>query len=436
MKVAIVGAGWSGLAAAVAATRAGHHVTVLEASRTVGGRARALPPTRLPDGSLTTLDNGQHILIGAYRKTLDLMRLLGIDPEVVLLRLPLSMRYPDGGGIRLPRWPAPWDALGAIACARGWTLADKAGLLRHALRWQLAGFRCASNQSVESLCAALGQRVMDELIRPLCVSALNTPVQDASAQVFLRVLQESVFGSAGGSNLLLPRVDLSALLPAAASRFLALSGATIRLGVRALQLQAEQAQWRLNGETYDAVLLAAPAPDCVRLLVSSQITASAATAQHIDRWCAAARAIEHRAICTVYAWGGGLRLSQPMLALRAAAPGQAQAPAQFVFDRSQLGGPSGLLAFVVSDSEGDSATLQSQVLAQARAQLGFELQPVKTVLEKRATFSCTPALQRPPMQIAPGLLACADFVEGPYPSTLEGALRAGQAAIRSPGFGS
>ncbi len=436
MKVAIVGAGWSGLAAAVAATRAGHHVTVLEASRTVGGRARALPPTRLPDGSLTTLDNGQHILIGAYRKTLDLMRLLGIDPEVVLLRLPLSMRYPDGGGIRLPRWPAPWDALGAIACARGWTLADKAGLLRHALRWQLAGFRCASNQSVDSLCAALGQRVMDELIRPLCVSALNTPVQDASAQVFLRVLQESVFGSAGGSNLLLPRVDLSALLPAAASRFLALSGATIRLGVRALQLQAEQAQWRLNGETYDAVLLAAPAPDCVRLLVSSQITASAATAQHIDQWCAAARAIEHRAICTVYAWGGGLRLSQPMLALRAAAPGQAQAPAQFVFDRSQLGGPSGLLAFVVSDSEGDSATLQSQVLAQARAQLGFELQPVKTVLEKRATFSCTPALQRPPMQIAPGLLACADFVEGPYPSTLEGALRAGQAAIRSPGFGS
>ncbi len=436
MKVAIVGAGWSGLAAAVAATRAGHHVTVLEASRTVGGRARALPPTRLPDGSLTTLDNGQHILIGAYRKTLALMRLLGIDPEVVLLRLPLSMRYPDGGGIRLPRWPAPWDALGAIACARGWTLADKAGLLRHALRWQLAGFRCASNQSVESLCAALGQRVMDELIRPLCVSALNTPVQDASAQVFLRVLQESVFGSAGGSNLLLPRVDLSALLPAAASRFLALSGATIRLGVRALQLQAEQAQWRLNGETYDAVLLAAPAPDCLRLLVSSQITASAATAQHIDQWCAAARAIEHRAICTVYAWGGGLRLSQPMLALRAAAPGQAQAPAQFVFDRSQLGGPSGLLAFVVSDSEGDSATLQSQVLAQARAQLGFELQPVKTVLEKRATFSCTPALQRPPMQIAPGLLACADFVEGPYPSTLEGAVRAGQAAIRSPGFGS
>jgi predicted NAD/FAD-dependent oxidoreductase len=50
------------------------------------------------------------------------------------------------------------------------------------------------------------------------------------------------------------------------------------------------------------------------------------------------------------------------------------------------------------------------------------------VVEKRATFACTPGLLRPPMVVAPGLLACGDYVEGPYPATLEGAVRSGWAA--------
>ena len=80
---------------------------------------------------------------------------------------------------------------------------------------------------------------------------------------------------------------------------------------------------------------------------------------------------------------------------------------------------------MVSASQGDANTLQASVLAQARAQLGLVLQPVKTVIEKRATFACTPGLQRPGHRIAPGLLACGDYTEGPYPATLEGAVRSG-----------
>lgn len=106
-------------------------------------------------------------------------------------------------------------------------------------------------------------------------------------------------------------------------------------------------------------------------------------------------------------------------------------PAQFVFDRGQLDGTAGLLAFVVSASRGGRETLQAQVLEQARVQLGLELQAVQTVVEKRATFACTPDLQRPPQAIAPGLLACGDYVAGPYPATLEGAVRSAVAAVRA-----
>jgi predicted NAD/FAD-dependent oxidoreductase len=102
--------------------------------------------------------------------------------------------------------------------------------------------------------------------------------------------------------------------------------------------------------------------------------------------------------------------------------------AQFVFDRGQLGGPPGLLAFVVSASASDRHTLEHSVLTQAERELGLSLQIVQTVIERRATFACTPGLQRPGQHIAlppDRLLACGDYIAGPYPATLEGAVRSG-----------
>ena len=191
MKVAVVGAGWAGMAAAVAATLKGHHATVFEASRAVGGRARALEST-LPDGTPVTLDNGQHILIGAYSETLRLMRLVGMAPEKVLLRSPLNLLFSDGMGLALPRWPSPLDALGGMLMACGWSWSDKVSLLKAAIGWQLHGFTCPPHTTVADLCAPLTPRVRETLIDPLCVSALNTPASRASGQVFLRVLKDSL----------------------------------------------------------------------------------------------------------------------------------------------------------------------------------------------------------------------------------------------------
>ena len=87
--MAIVGAGWAGMAAAVDAVQRGHAVTVFEAAPQPGGRARGVP-LRLPDGREVTVDNGQHILIGAYTDCLRLMRTVGVDPAQALLRRPLA----------------------------------------------------------------------------------------------------------------------------------------------------------------------------------------------------------------------------------------------------------------------------------------------------------------------------------------------------------
>ena len=417
MKVAVIGAGWAGCAAAVETTRLGHQVTIFEASRTPGGRARRVMATVA--GQPVALDNGQHILIGAYAESLRLMREVGVDVEAALLRVPLTLRCPDGSGLQLPRWPAPLDAFAGILTARGWSWRDRFSLLKVALGWRLAGFECGPDQSVTDLCRDISAGAMASLIEPLCVSALNTPAERASGQVFLRVMRDALFGESGGSNLLLPRVDLSALLPDAALAWLAAHAGSARLGTRVQSIAPVAAGWHVDGEAFDAVMLACPPIEAARLVQVSGIAAGA--------WIAQARGLAHEALTTVYLHAPGARLRQPMLAL----PSNAVEPAQFVFDRAQIGGPAGLLALVVSASNGDGATLTRQVLAQAARQLGLtNLQPVQTIVEKRATFACTPGLQRPAAAIAAGLLACGDYVAGPYPATLEGAVRSGLAAAR------
>ena len=424
MRVAIVGAGWAGMAAAMAATQRGHQVTVFEAARSVGGRARALD-ARLPDGTPVVLDNGQHILIGAYTETLKLMRLVGVAPEATLHRLPLNLQFPDGSGLALPRWPSPLDALAGMLTAGGWSWADKWSLLRAASGWQRRGFACAASTSVADLCATLTPRVVQMLIEPLCVSALNTPAARASGQVFLTVLRDSLFSGQGSSNLLLPRVDLSALFPQAAAAWLRARGGEVRLGVRVDQLQwSAPSEWQVHGEAFDRVIWATASSNAASALAQYVQTAPELIADTLHAWVDLAQTLRFEAIATVYAWAPLAKLKQPMLSLHS----QPTAPAQFVFDRGQLGGPSGLLAFVVSASTAERDTLQAQVLEQAGTQLGLDLQPVQTVVEKRATFACTPGLLRPPMALAPGLLACGDYVQGPYPATLEGAVRSGWAA--------
>jgi len=417
-RVAIVGAGWAGLAAAVQATERGHAVTLFEAARTPGGRARTLA-VPLPDGGTALLDNGQHILIGAYLETLRLMEKVGVDPAAALLRLPLVLRDPQGRGLALPAWPAPWDAAAGILAARGWRWRDKLSLLRAATRWQLAGFRCAPHWTVDALTHSLTRRVREDLIEPLCVAALNTPAGRSSAEVFLRVLRDALFGRGhrgwGGSNLLLPRQELGRLFPDAAQAWLRSRGAQLRLGQRAQSLRPEAGAWTLAGERFDDVVLATPSTEAARLVSGSGVAA--------DAWLQTAHSLAFEAIATVYVTGGP-RLPLPMLALRSGP----EAPAQFVFDRAQLGGPAGLLAFVVSASPADKGALERAVLAQA-AVLGWQVQPLQTVVEKRATFACVPALRRPPLAIAPGLWACGDYVEGPYPATLEGAVRAAIAVV-------
>jgi len=417
-RILVAGGGWAGLAAAVEATRLGHAVTLLEMAPQLGGRARTV------DVGGDSLDNGQHIAIGAYVETLRLMNLVGVRETDAFDRRPLELRDANGPGLRLASGsPAAAFALAVLRHPR-WTRGDKAALLLTAFAWRRAGFRCDAACTVERLAARLPDSVRRDLVEPLCVAALNTRTNEASAAMFLRVLGDALFGGRGHADLLLPRRPLGALIPEPARLWLQARGADVRCRVRVEGLERVERGWRVHGSDIrdvDTVVLATSASEAARIVDP-----------HAPAWAATARALPYEPIVTVYLRRSGARLPAPMLALRDGP----NAPAQFVFDRGQLGGPDGLLAFVVSGASrwleaGLEATLDA-TRRQAASALGTGpfFQTVQVIAERRATLKCVPGLLRPAASIAPGLMAAGDHVDGPYPSTLEGAVRSGFAAAR------
>ena len=417
----MVGGGWAGIAAAVRATEAGHHVTLFEMAPQLGGRAR-----RVDGGAEPALDNGQHILIGAYSQTLALMRRVGADPEALLRRLPMALVDPAGHGLRLPPGAPVPAFVRAVLGYRGWSVAERLGLLGAALRWRLSGFDAGERTTVAELTQGLSPRVRASLIEPLCVAALNTPASHASARVFLRVLRDALFSGPGSADLLLPRVPLSSLLPEPGARWLEAAGATLRCTARANVLTQADAGWHIDGEAFDAAVLACSAAEAARL-----------TLPFAPDWSSQAAAFDYEPIVTVYLRSRGTRLAQPMTALAAGA----DAPAQFVFDLGAIdggGSRDGVFAFVVSGARAwiergleatAAATLQQAQTAFGPGTWREPPQLLRSLAERRATFLCAPALRRPPTVIAAKLAAAGDYIDGPYPATLEGAVRSGTAAV-------
>lgn len=421
-RVAVVGAGWAGCTAAVELTRRGHAVTLFESARTLGGRARGV------ELHGQTLDNGQHILLGAYKQTLAIMQRVGVDARKALLRLPLQMRYPPGSGMDFvaPRLPAPLHVAIALLRATGLTRDDKMALARFSTSARWMDWQLHVDCSVAELLERFDQtpRLIQLMWRPLCLAALNTPLEAASARVFLAVLRDSLGARRAASDMLLPRVDIGALFPNAAGSYVTQRGGAVRLGAKVTQLTPG---WTINdAEAFDAIVLATPASQTASLLRA--IDGAADTVAQLD-------AFTYEPIVTVYLqYAPGVRLPLPMYALvDDAARGHW---GQFVFDRGQLDArQAGLLSVVISSAAAATALDHGALAAAVAAQLAESLQltatPVWTqvIAEKRATFACTPGLQRPPNEIGlPGLVLAGDFTASEYPATLEGAVRSGMAA--------
>lgn len=417
--VAVIGAGLAGLAAALTLLKHGHQVCVFEAAPQAGGRARSV------NHADTALDNGQHLCIGAYHATLALLRDAGVQPDQVFTRLPLALYMHDGARrmtLRTPTClPAPLHLLWGLLGAQGLSWQSK----WHAIRWmqqlKQQKFSLTSDLTVSQLLNQ-GQQTAQSvrtLWEPLCLAALNTPIKLASAQIFLNVLRDSFQHQRSDSDFLVVKADLSSALIHPLMQQVRTLGGEIRLHEAVSAVQPVDSACLVSTkqatQAFDQVVIAVGPHQLKTLMADLPVPA-----------------FDYEPITTIYLqYDAELKLPQPVMGL-------CHGQAQWLFDRGQCCGQPGLLAVVISaharleDSKEHFVMqcIDEINLALAAYQLTLPA-PLwtKVITEKRATFRCTPDLARPKLSTSsPHLFLAGDYVDGPYPATIEGAVRSGIAA--------
>jgi squalene-associated FAD-dependent desaturase len=397
-RVAIVGAGYAGMAAAVTLAKQGVSVTVFESGQVPGGRARRIRISS--EGQDHELDNGQHILIGAYGELFRLMRTVGV-PSNALLRIPLEIRHARGFSFRRLWFPGSLGLIGGLALARGVPFPERLTALRFMRSLKHTAFRLTYDMTVAELLEQHGQRgrIAKLLWEPLAVSALNTPVARASARAFLAVLRDTLAGEPDASDLLLPRCDLSRLFPEPAVEFVRRHGGQV-------WLKSQVTDLRELKQGFDAVIVAV-GPHQLKSVLPE-----------------AAPDYSYQPIYTCYLqYEERVRLAFPMLGL-------GDGLVQWVFDRGVLLGERGRLACVISAEGAHQEMSQDELAAACHNELlasGLvkgDPAWARIIAEKRATISCTPNRPSPPLEVG-NLFFAGDYTDPEYPPTLEAAVRSG-----------
>jgi hydroxysqualene dehydroxylase len=403
--VHIVGAGISGLSAAVRLANANFRVRVHEATQQAGGRCRSY----FDAATNLTIDNGNHLLLSGNRHALAYASSIGSEAGLVgpkraqfaFVDLASGRRWQlDLGDSRLPWWV--FDPSRRVPDTG---LGDYLALMP--LIWS------GASRLVGDTIPCKG-RLYQRLVEPLLLAALNVNPPEGSAGLAGAVVRETLLAGGQACRPLIARDGLSAVLIDPAIKLLQARGADIRLGheLLGLAMSAERVgELRFGEDTValapaDAVILAVP-PRPAASLLPGLTTPS-----------------KFRAIVN----------------------------AHFRFDPPPdlppiLGVVGGLVEWLFAFPERLSVTISNadrlvdmprEELAQAiwrdvcaASGLAAELPPWQIVRERRATFEATPeqnALRPGASTAFKNLFLAGDWTDTGLPATIEGSVRSGNRA--------
>jgi hydroxysqualene dehydroxylase len=401
VKVAVIGGGLAGCAAALDLLESGYDVKVLEARPTLGGAVQTLPER---DGDpQPPPDNGQHIALGCFTEYLAFLDRIGEGASYRRGRLAL----PVIGETR---------AVAEIKPSLGALLAYAHVPLRDRVRIPIVTARCRTakarpGESFGALLRRLGasdsavERFWDVFIRP----ALNLRADEADADAGLFVVRTALLGRRESSDLILPVRPLGAMHGDAARRTLEARGAAVETGARVGDLADVDA---------DAVVVALPPRESAELLGEPE------------------PALEDSPIVSVHLLFDRPLLSHPLAALLGS-------DAHWVFDRGALTGhrpERSQYLTVVSSGVPELMELRGRELVERIAdqvtdRLGAaELQWSRVSREPRATVALRPGAaeyRAGPTTSRPNVVRAGAWTDTGWPVTMESAVRSGRAAARA-----
>jgi squalene-associated FAD-dependent desaturase len=213
--VVIIGGGLAGLSAAVKLANSGAKVFLYEQNTQLGGRTYSFIDKKTGD----VVDNGQHLLIGAYHNTLEYLKLIGTDSLLNKQTKPkLNFYHPKYGisTFEISNLPKPFDITAAMLKYSPFSFRERHKLLKvgFALRkLDATPENKLAHQSVEEWLISLDQSetVRHSFWYPIVVSVMNELPNRASAMLFAQSLKKSFLGKKSDAALLIPLVGQTEL---------------------------------------------------------------------------------------------------------------------------------------------------------------------------------------------------------------------------------
>jgi hydroxysqualene dehydroxylase len=424
MNIDIIGGGYAGCAAAWHLLNSGHHIRLWEQRAVLGGRARRLSEDIPHDGSIA-IDNGQHLIAGAYHTLLSLIKQAHAPHHAPLLRLPLQFFFAgeQTAWLRLPKLPSPLNLLYGIFNIR-WSLIERLRAVYVLYQLNLSDFQ-AKHPTVHLL-ERYHPKLYQQLIEPLCLGILNTSPEEACTKRLALILK-TLFTQQKNTDAIIAQTDLSSLFPEAVAQKLTTHHHEIYYKSCVQSIEPTEQGWLIFTSTQgqiesDAIILAT-APDQLPKLLKNLLNLP--EAMKLKTWL---EQLEYSPIATVYFENNQLPFFKyPMLQLK-------NSPAQWIFERHHsLMNPSHHYAVVISAATNWLPLSNEQRLEQLEKQLATEfkipqllLKNTQIIIEKRATY-CTKALMPNPSKTTLGhrLYVAGDYLDPILPATLEAAVQSG-----------
>jgi squalene-associated FAD-dependent desaturase len=403
--VHIIGAGISGLSAAVRLANTGYGIHVHEATQQAGGRCRSY----FDAATNLMIDNGNHLLLSGNRHALAYARSIGTEAGLVG---PQSAQFPfvdlvtgqrwllDLGDSRLPLW-----VFHESRRVPDTGILDYLGLAP--LVWAPTGRTVGDTIRCEG---TLYQR----LVQPLLLAALNVDPPMGSAGLAGAIVRETLLAGGQACRPLIARDGLSAILIEPAVKLLQAKGANVSLGheLRELATSGDRVTGLKFGSDEialgpdDAIVMAVPPRPAATLLPGLQTPT------------------KFRAIVNAHFRFDPPRGAPPIL-------GVVGGLVEWLFAFPQR--------LSVTISAGDRLVdMPREELAEAiwrdvckAAGVAGELPPWQIVRERRATFEATPeqnALRPEAATAFKNLFLAGDWTDTGLPATIEGSVRSGDRA--------
>jgi squalene-associated FAD-dependent desaturase len=461
VKAVVVGGGLAGITAAVALANAKHEVTLLEAKPRLGGATMSFNRDGL------VIDTGQHVFLRcctAYRGLLDRLGMSAHAP--IQPRFDVTVVAPGKTAVmKRRRVPAPLHMLPALLGYPFLSNPQRMRLARAALAFKRLDENDPKTDELRlgDWLEAHGQdegtrRVLWDLFS---VSSINVPGDDASLALAAVVVKTGLLGDADAADIGVPALSLGELHGAAAARYLAKAGATVRLQTKVAAIEPKGDQFLIRigragnggsqgadaeagdgpaGETgdqgggedlvADAVVLAVPHEQAARLIPHGALPADT-----VDGWAGLGAA----PIVNVHVIYDRKVMDGPFAAA-------VESPVQWVFDRTRISGMHArgddgqylAISLSAADEYADMPVAQlREIFVPALADL-FPAAKDATVTEffvtreKRATFRGVPGTARLRPKAATGmrgLVLAGSWTDTGWPDTMEGAVRSGLNAV-------